>query len=287
MYLESHALPVVLKADGLAAGKGVLICETHQEAIHEFQAILRDGKFGKSGGKVVVEQFLEGIELSVFVLCNGPDYVILPEAKDYKRIGEGDKGLNTGGMGAVSPVPFAGTAFMEKVEQKIIRPTVYGLVSEGIRYTGFIFIGLMKVGDEPFVIEYNCRMGDPETEVVFPRITSDVVELFKACADGTLKSYSLTVDQRAAAAVMVVSGGYPESYEKGKAITGVDDVEDSLLFHAGTKAEGDKLVTSGGRVLAVTSFADDVTQAAALSVKRAAAIRFEHAYYRKDIGYEF
>jgi phosphoribosylamine--glycine ligase len=287
-YVKAHTLPVVLKADGLAAGKGVLICETHEEAVAGLESMLRERKFGDAGAKVVVEQFLTGIELSVFVLTDGNHYVVLPSAKDYKRIGEGDKGLNTGGMGAVSPVPFADPVFMEKVEERIIQPTVEGLKSEGIPYSGFIFIGLMNMDGEPYVIEYNCRMGDPETEVVMPLISSDVVELFMACAEGKLDTYSLETDPRTAATVMLVSQGYPEDYEKGKVITGITDVKDSIVFHSGTKLnEQGQLVSNGGRVMAVTSFGSSVKEAVSKSLDNAARIDYEGKYYRKDIGYEF
>jgi phosphoribosylamine--glycine ligase len=287
-YVSTHSLPVVLKADGLAAGKGVLICESREEAVAELQAMINEQKFGEAGTKVVVEEFLKGIELSVFVLTDGKNYTILPSAKDYKRIGEGDTGLNTGGMGAVSPVPFADEVFMKKVEERIIRPTVNGLKEEGISYIGFIFIGLMKVGDDPFVIEYNCRMGDPETEVVLPRIQSDFSALMQACADGKLDGHQVQIDDRTAATVMLVSQGYPGDYEKGKVMTGLGDITDSLLFHAGTKtAEGDQLVTNGGRVIAVTSFGKNVKEAVTQSLKNAERITFDGKYFRRDIGYEF
>ncbi len=287
-YVQKHSLPVVLKADGLAAGKGVLICESNEEALNEMKAMISDKKFGDASAKVVVEEFLKGIELSVFVLCDGKNYNVLPAAKDYKRVGEGDTGLNTGGMGAISPVPFADETFMQKVEQKIIIPTINGLLAENISYKGFIFIGLMNVNGEPFVIEYNSRLGDPETEVVLPRITSDFAELMLACANGKLKEYQLTVDPRTAVTVMLVSKGYPESYEKGKAITGTDAVQDSILFHAGTRqAQSGLLQTNGGRVMAITSVADSVGTAVAISMKNAARIQFEGKYYRTDIGFEF
>jgi phosphoribosylamine--glycine ligase len=287
-YVKAHSLPIVLKADGLAAGKGVLICETHEEAVAELQAMIKERKFGDASTKVVVEEFLKGIELSVFVLCDGKNYKILPSAKDYKRIGEGDKGLNTGGMGAVSPVPFADDAFMKKVEDRIIIPTINGLKSEGIHYVGFIFIGLMNMNGDPSVIEYNCRMGDPETEVVLPLIQSDVLELFTACADGKLDEYNLQLDSRTATTVMLVSKGYPEEYEKGKEITKIEQVKDSIVFHAGTKqAEDGKIITNGGRVIAITSFGDTIKDAVSKSIKNAGVINYEGKYFRKDIGYEF
>lgn len=288
-YLQDLALPIVLKADGLAAGKGVLICQSNLEAIAEFELMLQQNKFGDAGNKVVVEEFLDGIELSVFILTDGKDYVILPEAKDYKRIGERDSGLNTGGMGAVSPVPFADKAFMKKVEEKIIRPTVAGLNAEGIDYKGFVFIGLIKVKDEPLVIEYNCRMGDPETEVVMPRLKSDLVELLMATANGTLNEVNVEFDERAAGTVMAVSGGYPGNYEKGYVISGLDQEtgKDSIVFHAGTAENNGEVVTSGGRVLCVTSYGQNISSAIAKSRNVLSGIDFEGMYYRRDIGYEF
>lgn len=287
-YVKQHSLPVVLKADGLAAGKGVLICESNEEAAHELQLMIRDAKFGAASARVVVEEFLKGIELSVFVLCDGLNYVVLPEAKDYKRVGEGDTGLNTGGMGAISPVPFADATFMNKVEERVIRPTVNGLIADGTPYCGFIFIGLMNVNGEPNVIEYNCRMGDPETEVVLPRIRNDFGKLMLAAAKGDLAEVKLDIDPRPAATVMLVSGGYPEAFEKGKVITGTDAVEGSMLFHAGTKLDADKnLVTNGGRVMAITSYGASLKEAVETSLKNAASIQFEKKYYRKDIGFEF
>lgn len=286
-YVKSHPLPVVLKADGLAAGKGVLICDMHEQAVDELQQMIKQQKFGKASSKVVVEQFLSGIELSVFVLTDGKNYKILPEAKDYKRIGEGDTGLNTGGMGAISPVPFANAAFMQKVEDRIVKPTIEGLHKEGIHYCGFIFIGLMNVNGEPYVIEYNCRMGDPETEVVFPRIQSDVVELLMAAATGKLDEVSLDVSKQTAATIMVVSGGYPGNYEKGKLITLPESVGSSMLFHAGTQLKDGHLITAGGRVISITSMGNNVKEAVQQSLQVASQIEFEGKYFRKDIGYEF
>lgn len=287
-YVKNHSLPVVLKADGLAAGKGVLICESNEEAVTEIQAMIKEQKFGAASAKVVVEQFLKGIELSVFVVTDGKNYKVLPSAKDYKRIGEGDTGLNTGGMGAVSPVPFADDVFMQKVEERIIKPTINGLVLDGIHYVGFIFIGLMSMDGEPYVIEYNSRMGDPETEVVLPRIESDFVELMLATGKGTLNEYDLKVSNQTAVTVMLVAEGYPGDYAKGKVMTGFDEVKDSLLFHAGTKKnEAGDLVSNGGRLLAITSFGNNVKEAVSKSLNNAEKIQYEGKYYRKDIGYEF
>ena len=289
-YLQQHPLPVVLKADGLAAGKGVVICQSHIEAVAEFELMLQGNKFGEAGNKVVVEEFLHGIELSVFVLTDGCHFVILPEAKDYKRVGEGDKGPNTGGMGAVSPVPFADDTFMRKVTDRIIVPTVEGLSKEKIDYKGFIFVGIIKVGEDPYVIEYNCRMGDPETEVVMPRLKNDLVELFEATADGSLNEVIIEKDERIACTVVAVSGGYPGSYEKGLPITGLDEPypdTESLVFHAGTRADNDTVLTNGGRVLCVTSFAETVYEAVDKSRDILEKIYFEGIYYRRDIGYEF
>jgi phosphoribosylamine--glycine ligase len=287
-YVKNHSLPVVLKADGLAAGKGVLICESNEEAVAEIQAMIKEQKFGAASAKVVVEQFLKGIELSVFVVTDGKNYKVLPSAKDYKRIGEGDTGLNTGGMGAVSPVPFADDVFMQKVEERIIKPTINGLVKDGIHYVGFIFIGLMSMDGEPYVIEYNSRMGDPETEVVLPRIESDFVELMLATGKGTLNEYDLKVSNQTAVTVMLVAEGYPGNYAKGKVMTGFDEVKDSLLFHAGTKKnEAGDLVSNGGRLLAITSFGNNVEEAVTKSLTNAKKIQYEGKYYRKDIGYEF
>ena len=286
VFLEGMRAPYVLKADGLAAGKGVLILNDLEEAKKELREMLGNKKFGEASSKVVIEEFLDGIELSSFVLTDGKDYVILPNAKDYKRIGEGDLGLNTGGMGAVSPVPFADREFLDKVESRIIKPTVEGLKKDGIRYVGFIFIGLIKVGNDPFVIEYNVRMGDPETEVVLPRIKTDLVDLFQAVADQNLDGLQLEIDNRSAATVMLVSGGYPESYEKGKEIHGLDQVSSSLVFHAGTALNDDKVVTSGGRVLAVTSFGNDFKGALKASYDNIGKICFDKMNFRRDIGFD-
>lgn len=285
-FLTTLKPPYVLKADGLAAGKGVLILNSLEEAQQELKKMLVDAKFGQASSKVVIEEFLNGIELSCFVLTDGQSFRILPTAKDYKRIGEGDTGLNTGGMGAVSPVPFADEAFMAKIEERVVKPTIEGLKRRKIDYKGFIFIGLIKVGDDPFVIEYNVRMGDPETEVVIPRITSDLVKLFMAMAKQNLKSKSILVDERSAATIMAVSGGYPEDYEKRKAISGLDAVDGSLVFHAGTGSNGDEVVTSGGRVLAVTSFGDNFREAIKKSYQNLDKLSFDKMYYRKDIGFD-
>jgi phosphoribosylamine--glycine ligase len=283
-YLDNHTLPIVLKADGLAAGKGVLICENREEAKNELRLMLAEAKFGEASQKVVVEEFLSGIELSVFVLFDNFNYLILPEAKDYKRIGESDTGLNTGGMGSISPVPFANSAFMEKVEDRIIIPTVDGLIEEEIDYRGFIFIGLMNVNGEPFVIEYNVRMGDPETESVVPRIENDLVDLFLAVAESRLNEKKLITDPRHAATVMLVAGGYPGEYEKGKEISSLENIEYTHVFHAGTKVLDGKVVSNGGRVIAVTSLDIDKEEALRRSNQYAEQIQFEGKYFRRDIG---
>lgn len=285
-FLETLAPPYVLKADGLAAGKGVLILSNLEEAKTELRNMLVHAKFGSASAKVVIEEFLSGIELSCFVLTDGKSYKILPTAKDYKRIGEGDTGLNTGGMGAVSPVPFADAAFMEKVETRIVKPTIAGLQQENIEYKGFVFIGLIKVGDDPFVIEYNVRMGDPETEVVMPRLQSDLVAIFKAVAEQKLDEFTLEIDSRSATTIMVVSGGYPEDYEKGKTISGLEQVNDSIVFHAGTKLQEGQVVSHGGRVLAVTSYGDTYQEAIKKSYQNIAKLHFDKMYYRTDIGFD-
>ena len=285
-FLETLQSPYVLKADGLAAGKGVLIISELKEAQTELRNMLVNQKFGEASSKVVIEEFLDGIELSCFALTDGKNYKILPTAKDYKRIGEGDTGLNTGGMGAVSPVPFADAALMEKIEKRIVKRTIDGFQKDGIDYKGFVFIGLIIVKDEPIVIEYNVRMGDPETEVVIPRLKSDLVELFIAIANQTLDQISLEIDDRSATAIMIVSGGYPEDYEKGKVISGIENVEDSMIFHAGTKIENGKIVSNGGRVLAVTSYGDNFGEAIKKSYQNIAKLHFDTMYYRKDIGFD-
>ena len=285
-FLETLKAPYVLKADGLAAGKGVLILNSVEEAKAELKEMLTEAKFGAASAKVVIEEFLDGIELSVFVLTDGENYKVLPTAKDYKRIGEGDTGLNTGGMGAISPVPFADDVLMQKIESRIVKPTVDGLKKDGIPYKGFIFIGLINVDDEPIVIEYNVRMGDPETEAVLPRIKSDLLELFQAVGNGTLNKKTLELDPRYATTVMMVSGGYPEAYQKGKVMTGIDSVEDSIVFHAGTKLEGSEVQTNGGRVMALTSFGDTMNEALAKSFASAEKVKFEGKYYRSDIGFD-
>ena len=285
-FLEQLNPPYVLKADGLAAGKGVVILNDLNDAKVELKSMLVDEKFGAASATVVIEEFLDGIELSVFVLTDGDSYKVLPTAKDYKRIGEGDTGLNTGGMGAISPVPFASKAFMDKIEQRIVKPTVEGLKKDNMPYKGFIFIGLIKVGDDPKVIEYNVRMGDPETEVVLPRIQNDMVELLKAVADQKLSEVDLKLDERTATTVMTVSGGYPGSYEKGKEISGIDAISESLVFHAGTTLKDGKVVTNGGRVMAITSFGEDFTSALAQSYKNVEKLSFEGMNYRKDLGFD-
>jgi phosphoribosylamine--glycine ligase len=287
-YVLNHPLPIVLKADGLAAGKGVIICHNHIEAITEYEMMLQHSKFGEAGKKVVVEEFLTGIEMSAFVLTDGKDYILLPEAKDYKRIGEGDTGLNTGGMGAVSPVPFADEVFMNKVLERVVKPTINGLAKEKIEYKGFVFVGVIKVGDEPYVIEYNCRMGDPETEVVMPRLKSDLVPLLVAVAKGQLKDVKIEQDPRFAVTVVAVSGGYPGNFAKGYEIEGLNEkTGQSLVFHAGTAIENGKIVTNGGRVLTVTSYGDTVSEAALQSTGVLERINFTKKYFRNDIGWEF
>jgi phosphoribosylamine--glycine ligase len=285
-FLETLQPPYVLKADGLAAGKGVLIINDLEEAKTELRNMLVNEKFGSASAKVVIEEFLDGIELSCFVLTDGKSYKILPTAKDYKRIGEGDSGLNTGGMGAVSPVPFADKTLMEKIETRIVKPTIEGLRKDEIVYKGFVFIGLINVNGEPVVIEYNVRMGDPETEVVIPRIKSDLVELFQATANGTLSAVNLEIDSRSAATVMLVSGGYPEDYEKGKIITGIEGVQDSIVFHAGTKSDNGNVLSSGGRVLAVTSYGNTFGEAIKKSYQNIAGLSFDKMYFRRDIGFD-
>ena len=284
-YLAEHSLPIVLKADGLAAGKGVIIAEKHDDAEKVFKEMLVDGKFGNAGNKVVVEQFLKGIELSVFVLTDGENYKILPEAKDYKRIGENDTGLNTGGMGAVSPVVFADTNFLRKVEERVVKPTLAGLKAEGIKYVGFIFIGLMNVKGDPFVIEYNVRMGDPETEVVLPRIQSDFAMLMAATAKGTLNDFEMNISPQVAVTTVLVSGGYPEEYEKGKVISGSDKVDDVFVYHAGTTFNANtEVVTNGGRVMALTGVANSLENAIHKSQRAAQLVQYEGKYFRHDIG---
>jgi len=285
VYIATQKTPIVLKADGLAAGKGVLIINDIVEATQALREIL-DGKFGEAGSRVVVEEFLDGIEFSVFALTDGEHYALLPVAKDYKRIGEGDTGLNTGGMGAVSPVPFVDDVLMKKVEERIIKPTIQGIKKRRMDYKGFVFFGLIAVKGEPYVIEYNCRMGDPETEAVLPRLKNDLVELLNAVHDGTLNIQNMKHDPRTTTAVMLVSGGYPEAYAKGKQITGTEEVQDSLVFHAGTKEGNGKLVTNGGRVIAITSYGNTMVDALALSNKNAEVIDFEGKNYRKDIGFD-
>ena len=285
-FLETLAPPYVLKADGLAAGKGVLILNSLKEAKAELEEMVANNKFGEASSTVVVEEFLKGIELSVFVLTDGKNYKILPSAKDYKRIGEGDKGLNTGGMGAISPVPFADRSFLNKVEELVVKPTIVGLQKDGIDYRGFIFIGLMNDNGDPSVVEYNVRMGDPETEVVLPRIASDLFDLFDGVANQNLHEKSFSVIDNTATTVMLVSGGYPEHYEKNKEIFGFENIEDSIVFHAGTKLENDKVVTSGGRVMAITSFGNTIEEALEKTYKSIDKISFDKMNYRKDIGFD-
>ena len=285
-FLESLNPPYVLKADGLAAGKGVLILKDLEEAKTELKHMLVDAKFGQASSKVVIEEFLDGIELSCFVLSDGNSYKMLPTAKDYKRVGEGDTGLNTGGMGAVSPVPFATNDFLQKIEERIVKPTVEGLKKDKLPYVGFIFIGLIKVGDDPKVIEYNVRMGDPETEVVLPRLKTDLVKVLKAMADGDLDKIDIDIDERAATTIMMVSGGYPEDYEKGKEILGLNAITNSIVFHAGAKTENGKVVTSGGRVLSVTSYGNTYQEAIKKSYQSIEKLHFDKMYYRKDIGFD-
>ncbi len=288
-YLQHHSLPVVMKADGLAAGKGVMICENHLEALAEFELMIQRSKFGDAGKRVVIEEFMKGVEMSVFVLTDGKDYVILPEAKDYKRVGEGDKGPNTGGMGAVSPVPFATQALMKKIEEKIIRPTVEGLKKEKLDYRGFIFLGLMIVKEEPFMIEYNCRMGDPETEVVIPRLKNDLVALLSATAARRLSEIKIETDPRTVCTVVAISDGYPGEYEKGKEITGITDInpDDSIVFQMGTAHEDGKIISTGGRVLCVSSYGRSIFDAVEISKEELEKIYFDGMTFRSDIGYEF
>jgi phosphoribosylamine--glycine ligase len=283
-FLETLQPPYVLKADGLAAGKGVLIIQDLAEAKEELRNMLVHQKFGSASAKVVIEEFLDGIELSCFVLTDGKSYKILPTAKDYKRIGEGDTGLNTGGMGAVSPVPYVDAVLMEKIETRIVKPTIAGFQKDGIPYKGFVFIGLINVKGEPIVIEYNVRMGDPETEVVVPRLKTDLVELFLAVANEKLDQIALEVDERSATTIMVVSGGYPEEFEKGKVITGLEKITDSIVFHAGTKLENNQVLSNGGRVLTVTSYGDNFEEAIKKSYQNIAKLNFDKMYFRKDIG---
>ena len=285
-FLETLSPPYVLKADGLAAGKGVLILDSLEEAKKELEEMVSNQKFGEASSTVVIEEFLDGIELSVFVLTDGKNYKILPSAKDYKRIGEGDKGLNTGGMGAISPVPFATEDFLKKVEERVIIPTVNGLQKDGIDYRGFIFIGLMNVDGNPQVIEYNVRMGDPETEVVIPRIESDLFDLFEGVAKQTLHEKSFSINPKIATTVMLVSGGYPEAYEKGNEITGIDTVTDSIVFHSGTTTSDNKVVSSGGRVMAITSFGETIEEALKTSYASIEKIHFDNMNFRKDIGFD-
>ena len=286
MFLNNMSSPYVLKADGLAAGKGVLIIHNLEEAKQELRSMIFDKKFGESSSKVVIEEFLDGIELSCFVLTDGNNYKILPFAKDYKKIGEADTGLNTGGMGAISPVVFLDDVFLEKIEERIIKPTINGIMKENMEYMGIVFIGLIKVNEDPYVIEYNVRMGDPETEVVFPRIENDLLELFNSMGSTEFANIDLIVDERHAATVIMVSGGYPINYEKNKIITGIENITDSIVFHAGTKKDDNVFLTNGGRVLAITSLAKNYKEAIGLSYKQIEKISFEKAYFRKDIGFD-
>ena len=286
MFLDNRSSPYVLKADGLAAGKGVLIIYDLEEAKQELRSMIFDKKFGESSSKVVIEEFLDGIELSCFVLTDGNNYKILPFAKDYKKIGEADTGLNTGGMGAISPVVFLDDVFLEKIEERVIKPTINGIMKENMEYMGIVFIGLIKVNEDPYVIEYNVRMGDPETEVVFPRIENDLLELFNSMGSTEFANIDLIVDKRHAATVIMVSGGYPINYEKNKVITGIENITDSIVFHAGTKKDDNVFLTNGGRVLAITSLAKNYKQAIGLSYKQIEKISFEKAYFRKDIGFD-
>ena len=286
VFLETLKPPYVLKADGLAAGKGVVILNDLKEAKAELKSMLVEAKFGKASDKVVIEEFLDGIELSCFVLTDGKNYKILPTAKDYKRIGEGDTGLNTGGMGAVSPVPFATKGFLSKIEERIVKPTIDGFKLDNLPYVGFVFIGLIKVGDDPKVIEYNVRMGDPETEVVLPRLKNDFVEILQAMANGTLDKINIEIDERAATTIMLVSGGYPEAYEKGKVISGIDNIKDSIPFHAGANIKDGQVVTSGGRVMAITSYGNTYKEAIKKSYQNIEKLHFDKMYYRKDIGFD-
>ncbi len=290
-YLATHTLPIVLKADGLAAGKGVVICESNEEAVNVFTSMIKDRQFGEAGSRVVVEQFLKGIEVSIFVMTDGVDYKVIGHAKDYKRIGEGDTGPNTGGMGCVSPVPFADELFMKKVVERIIKPTIDGLCKEQLVYKGFVFFGLIKVDDEPYLIEYNCRMGDPETEVVLPRLKNDLVALCKCLYDGNLHEQTIVFDSRSCSTVVAVSSGYPGDYKTGFEIAGLEQnaqsSSDTIIFHSGTKASDDKILTNGGRVLAVTSFGNTIGEAVGKSLLTLKNISFKGMTYRKDIGYEF
>ena len=285
-YIASHSLPVVLKADGLAAGKGVVIATTHNEALETFNEMLVNKQFGEASSKVVIEQFLSGIEVSVFALTNGMDYQIIGHAKDYKRIGEGDTGLNTGGMGCVSPVPFMDDTFMQKVEERIVKPTINGLAAEELCYNGFVFFGLMNVAGEPFVIEYNCRMGDPETEAVLPRINTDLMEIFIAIKNQNLSTINLEVNPKTATTVVLVSGGYPEAYEKGKTISGFENVQEAIVFHAGAQHSNDEVVTSGGRVMAITALGLDHKEALNKAYNEISKIKFEGMNFRKDLGFD-